>query len=113
MSTPPSRDLYAVLGLTPNAAQGQITRAYHARLRQHHPDTRAEGEPVSDAALQDVLAAYVVLRDPARRAAYDQATHPPSCAPPKSSPRVILTHLRSARPSPAPIRAGPVWWRPK
>jgi curved DNA-binding protein CbpA len=66
-------DPYCVLGVPATASQAQITHAYRARLRAHHPDTRTS--PTSSAAddgLQRVLAAYAVLRDPARRADYDR-----------------------------------------
>lgn len=112
MSTSPFRELYAVLGLAPDATPGQITRAYHAQVRQHHPDTRAEREPDqdSDAALQEVFAAYAVLRTPACRAAYDRAARPQ----PKLRPRPIPIRARSRGLAPAPsIRAGPVRWWPR
>jgi DnaJ-class molecular chaperone len=69
-------DFYAVLGLLSDASQDQISRAYRALLRQHHPDTRAAGDrsqdAASDATLQQVITAYTILHDPARRANYDQ-----------------------------------------
>lgn len=94
MSTPHNRDLYAVLGLAPDASQDQISRAYHARLRQHHPDTREQQapEPGSDGVLQDILAAYAVLRDPARRAAYDQR-HTITPGPPRPASPTKVTPL--------------------
>jgi curved DNA-binding protein CbpA len=73
---PERTDLYAILGLTPHATQAQLSRAYRALLRHHHPDTRGgQRDPSvesSDAALQKVLTAYEVVRDPARRADYDR-----------------------------------------
>jgi preprotein translocase subunit Sec63 len=72
MTTQPT-DLYAILGLNRHATQAQISHAYRSLLRRYHPDTRTTpGDPsqdaVSDAALQQVLTAYAVLRDPGRRA---------------------------------------------
>lgn len=114
-------DLYAVLGLAPDALPEQITRAYRARVREHHPDTnepnerdareRDSGERDSDPPdrLQHVLDAYAVLRDPARREAYDRrramaarvaASLATTWAPGTGHARV------------SPIRAGPVRWRP-
>jgi hypothetical protein len=62
-------DHYAVLGVADTASQAEIAHAYRARVRSHHPDihhdTGSEG-------LSEVVAAYAVLRDPARRADYDQ-----------------------------------------
>jgi len=100
-------DLYAILGIERNATQAQISRAYRALLRRHHPDTRDQPRSArSDMALQQVLAAYSVLRDPARRVEYDREArsraHPTRPQPPN--------HYREgARP---PIVAGPVRWHP-
>ncbi len=38
MSSTKDTDLYAALGLTPKASRTEITRAYRALLREHHPD---------------------------------------------------------------------------
>ncbi|MFC0111775.1 J domain-containing protein [Kibdelosporangium aridum] len=62
-------DPYRVLGVAPDATAAQITASYRAKVLALHPDTRPEtAEP---ARLADVLAAYALLRDPQRRAAYD------------------------------------------
>ena len=68
-------DPYLVLGVSPTATQAEITHAYRTRLRAHHPDTRQTPSPhTADEHLRHVLAAYALLRDPARRADYDRAT---------------------------------------
>src|SRR4029078_4650094 len=69
-------DPYLVLGVSPTATQAEITHAYRTRLRAHHPDTRhpAASKTEEDTALGQVLAAYDLLRDPARRADYARAT---------------------------------------
>lgn len=104
-------DLYAVLGLTPQATQDQIGHAYRALLRRHHPDTRPRGDEsqdaLSDAALQQVLAAYAVLGDPARRAGYDRQSGV------RSRPRVAritVTVGGYGRYGWPPILVGPVRW---
>jgi len=62
-------DPYLVLGVSPTATQADITHAYRARLRAHHPDTRhTPCSQKADEHLRQVLAAYALLRDPARRA---------------------------------------------
>jgi len=66
---------YLVLGVSPTATQAEITHAYRTRLRAHHPDTRhTPPSQTADDDLRQVLAAYDLLRDPARRAGYDRAT---------------------------------------
>jgi curved DNA-binding protein CbpA len=104
-------DLYAILGVAPNATQAEISHAYRTLLRQHHPDTRTPLDErhhvVSDQALQHVLAAYAVLRDPTRRADYDREvwshTHPVTRRP-QQAPNRPGTHRQP------PIVAGPVRW---
>ena len=68
-------DPYLVLGVSPTATQAEITHAYRDRLRAHHPDTRhTPSSQIADEHLRQVLAAYALLRDPARRADFDRAT---------------------------------------
>lgn len=109
-------DPYAVLGLTPQATQGQIRRAYRALLRQNHPDTRPSSGPADNTAssstLQQVIAAYAILGDPARRTGYDHRTtvHPirtPTRAPTRMRPAALFPENAADQP---PIQAGPVRW---
>lgn len=73
------QDPYRVLGVEPSASASQITHAYRTLMRRHHPDTRTPAPQAApsgphqehDAALQQVIAAYTVLRDPSQRADYD------------------------------------------
>ncbi|WP_020572351.1 J domain-containing protein [Parafrankia discariae] len=73
------QDPYRVLGVEPSASASQITHAYRTLMRRHHPDTRMPARQAEhpgprqehDAALQQVIAAYTVLRDPSQRADYD------------------------------------------
>jgi hypothetical protein len=67
-----SDDLYAVLGIHPQADAPTITAAYRALVRRYHPDV----SPVADAAerLRVLNSAYAVLRNPKTRRAYD-TTH--------------------------------------
>ncbi|NWF30956.1 J domain-containing protein [Streptomyces sp. PKU-EA00015] len=62
---------YAVLGVSPRASAEQITTAFRSLVRTLHPDARPDDPPGSRDQLDLVLAAYDVLRDPQRRAAYD------------------------------------------
>lgn len=105
-------DLYAVLGLTPHATQAEITHAYRVLLRRHHPDTRARDDQskggVADATLQQVLAAYQVLGDPARRVEHDRERGRTAQAPARVKVRVHRLPEDPMR-SP-PIQAGPVRW---
>ena len=103
-------DLYAVLGVPPDATQADISHAYRTLLRRHHPDTRVPVDDskraASDAALAQVVAAYAVLRDAARRADYDREISQPVRRQPQRPPR---DHRAYDQP---PIVAGPVHWQP-
>jgi DnaJ domain len=119
-------DPYRVLGVPPTATQAEITHAYRTHLRAHHPDTRpAQSAHTADDHLRQVLAAYALLRDPSRRAAYDRlTTHTPDTpphSPPKPTPpdqppagpvHIPITHhrhnIRTTPDPPPPLRAGPV-----
>ena len=103
-------DLYAVLGVPQHATQADISHAYRTLLRRHHPDTRVPADDstraASDAALAQVLAAYAVLRDDARRADYDREISQPARRQPQRSPRYYRAYDQP------PIVAGPVRWQP-
>ena len=95
-------DPYLVLGVSPTATQAEITHAYRTRLRAHHPDTRHTPSPqAADEHLRQVLAAYALLRDPARRTDYDRETAhaAPSPPPPDKEPLLLTVPL------PAPSRS--------
>jgi DnaJ-class molecular chaperone len=104
-------DLYAILEVSPSATPAEISHAYRALLRRHHPDTRAQDDKsqsaVSDATLQQILAAYTVLHDAARRADYDRQYSPPGHRArqgPQQPPNRYGDHGQP------PIIAGPVRW---
>ncbi|MFJ4949878.1 J domain-containing protein [Streptomyces sp. NPDC088760] len=104
-------DLYAVLGVPPSATVGAITSAFRRRARELRPDTRVDA--VTAARFGEVRAAYETLRDPVRRAAYDQA-YERSDRPAGRTGRPLrryLVVLGVTAPEP-PLRAGPVHWEP-
>lgn len=95
-------DYYAILGVASTAAPAEIAHAYRARVRSRHPDT---GHDTAADGLSAVIAAYAVLRDPARRADYDQqrqSAQPNASAPPPTPPGAP-----PSRPQPL-LRVGPV-----
>lgn len=66
---------YALLGLDPKCSQAQIREAFRARAKQVHPDVNKSAS--AEEAFKRLNAAYTVLSDPVRRAAYDQASYRP------------------------------------
>lgn len=68
------RDYYKILGIAPDAEPGEIKRAFRKLARKYHPDINAS--PEAEAMFKDVNEAYEVLKDPERRAAYDQLGKP-------------------------------------
>lgn len=63
-------DPYAILGVSPGASLRELRRARNDLLLHWHPD-RTE-DPEAQARAARINAAYQVLSDPARRAAYDR-----------------------------------------
>ena len=67
-------DLYELLGVGRDATDEELKRAYRAKARQFHPDTNHAGSE-DDEHFKEISLAYEVLRDPERRARYDQFGH--------------------------------------
>ncbi|HTZ08325.1 MAG TPA: molecular chaperone DnaJ [Acidimicrobiales bacterium] len=64
-------DYYALLGVSPQAGEDEIKRAYRRMARELHPDSTG-GDAEAEARFKEVTRAYEVLRDPERRARYDR-----------------------------------------
>jgi DnaJ-class molecular chaperone len=64
-------NLYETLGVKRDASVDDIRKAYRKLARKHHPDVNP-GNKVSEDRFKAVSAAYEVLSDPKRRAAYDE-----------------------------------------
>jgi DnaJ-class molecular chaperone len=66
------RDYYTVLGISRDASEADIKRAFRELARQHHPDVNPDG----DERFREINEAYAVLSDKEQRARYDRWGHP-------------------------------------
>jgi molecular chaperone DnaJ len=68
------RDYYEVLGLARGASEQDIKSAFRKLAKKLHPDYN-QGDPDSERRFKEVNEAYEVLKDPQKRAAYEQFGH--------------------------------------
>ena len=64
------KDYYQIMGVSRDASQDEIKRAYRKLARKYHPDVSREAD--AEQHFKEVGEAYEVLKDPEKRAAYDQ-----------------------------------------
>lgn len=64
------KDYYRILGVERGASAGDIKKAYRRLARKYHPDVSKA--PDATEKFQEVGEAYETLKDPEKRAAYDQ-----------------------------------------
>jgi curved DNA-binding protein len=64
------KDYYAIMGVARDATADEIKQAYRKLARKYHPDVSKEKD--AEARFKEIGEAYEVLRDPEKRAAYDQ-----------------------------------------
>jgi len=69
------RDYYEVLGITKDATQDEIKRAYRRLAREYHPDVSKETKEVAEEKFKEVSEAYEVLSSEETKKRYDQYGH--------------------------------------
>jgi curved DNA-binding protein len=70
------KDYYAALGVPRDADAEQIKKAYRKLARQHHPDVSKTAG--TEARFKEIGEAYATLKDPEKRAAYDELGRRPA-----------------------------------
>jgi molecular chaperone DnaJ len=65
-----ARDSYEVLGVSPQATDDEIKKAYRRLARECHPDANPD-DPSAAERFKEISAAYDTVRDPERRRQYD------------------------------------------
>ena len=84
-------DHYALLGITVAADAAELRRAWRRLAVRWHPDRAGHA---ATATFQKIQAAYAVLSDPARRAAYDRKRSGIAPPPPlRRTPSVMLRRV--------------------
>src|SRR3990172_2696888 len=68
-----AKDYYQTLGITKNATEAEIKKAYRKLALQYHPD-RNKGKD-TEGKFKEVTKAYEVLSDPQKKQTYDQFGH--------------------------------------
>jgi molecular chaperone DnaJ len=68
------RDYYEVLGVSRDATEDEIKKAYRKLARKYHPDVNKEDKDAAEK-FKEINEAYEVLKDPEKRARYDQFGH--------------------------------------
>ncbi|MFW6257313.1 MAG: DnaJ domain-containing protein, partial [Prolixibacteraceae bacterium] len=65
------KDYYKILGVSKDASQEEIKKAYRKLAVKYHPD-KTKGDKQAEERFKEIGEAYAVLRDPEKRKKYDQ-----------------------------------------
>ena len=69
-----ANDFYQTLGVSRDASDSEIKKAYRKLAVQYHPD-KNPGNKEAEEKFKEISAAFDVLKDPEKRAKYDQFGH--------------------------------------
>ena len=71
---PAAKDYYEILGVSRDASEKDIKKAYRKLARKYHPDANPD-DPEAETRFKQINEAYQVLNNPEKRRAYDQFGH--------------------------------------
>lgn len=74
MAATTKRDYYEVLGISKDATEADIKKAFRKLARKYHPDVNP-GDRSAEQKFKELNEAYEVLADPKKRQQYDQFGH--------------------------------------
>ena len=66
-------NLYATLGVAPNATDDEIKKVYRSLAMRFHPDRN--DAPGAEVRFKSITKAYEILSDPAKREEYNQSVN--------------------------------------
>lgn len=69
------KDYYEVLGVSKDASQDEIKKAYRKLAKKHHPDANLDNKEAAEKAFKEIGEAYEVLSDEKKRKMYDTYGH--------------------------------------
>ena len=90
-----ARDYYDILGVSKNASQDEIKKAFRKKARQYHPDVNKDNPKEAEAKFKEANEAYEVLSDETKKAQYDQFGH--DAFKDRKSTRLNSSHPLSSR----------------
>jgi len=102
------KDYYQLLGLSADASEAQVRRAYRKLARKYHPDLNP-GNKVAEDKFKEISEAYTVLSDADSRRQYDESVQAAKYSPqfvPERGAQINVRFSSSSRRSEKGLLAG-------